>query len=83
MKLIDPLWRFLKVQTSPRKLTPSAIYDTVGWALWTWHHRAEHLTAMRKRAMKARFSWADSAQRYVGLYREALERRTRSEAVER
>jgi starch synthase len=65
------------------ELTPSAIYDTVGWALWTWHHRAEHLTAMRKRAMKARFSWADSAQRYVGLYREALERRTRSEAVER
>jgi len=56
-------------------LTPSAIYDTVGWALWSWHHRPEQLTAMRKRAMKKRFSWADSAQRYVELYREAIDRR--------
>ncbi len=56
-------------------LTPSAIYDTVGWALWSWHHRPEHLTAMRRRAMKRRFSWADSAQRYIALYREAIDRR--------
>jgi starch synthase len=64
------------------RLTPSAIYDTVGWALWSWHHRPEHLTAMRKRAMKRRFSWADSARRYVELYREAIDRRRLPESAD-
>jgi starch synthase len=63
-------------------LTPSAIYDTVGWALWSWHHRPEHLTAMRKRAMKRRFSWADSAEHYVELYREAIDRRRLPESAD-
>jgi starch synthase len=63
-------------------LTPSAIYDTVGWALWSWHHRREHLTAMRKRAMKRRFSWADSAEQYVELYREAIDRRRLPESAD-
>ena len=63
-------------------LTPSAIYDTVGWALWAWHHRPEHLSDMRKRAMKKRFSWADSAQRYVELYREAMARRRLPESAD-
>jgi starch synthase len=56
-------------------LAPRAIYDTVGWALWTWHNRPEHITAMRKRAMKQRFSWDESAKRYVELYGEAIRRR--------
>jgi starch synthase len=57
------------------ELTPRAIYDTVGWALWTWYNRPEHIEAMQRRAMAARFSWSDSADRYVELYRRAIDRR--------
>jgi starch synthase len=58
-----------------QQLTPSAIYDTVGWALWAWHHRPKHLDAMRKRAMRVRFLWSDAAERYSDLYRSAIDRR--------
>ena len=57
------------------ELTPSAIYDTVGWTLWAWHHRQDHLDTMRKRAMRVRFEWDDAAARYEALYRRAVERR--------
>ena len=57
-------------------LTPSAIYNTVGWALWAWHNRPEHLAAMQRRAMAERFSWTDSAARYAELYQGAVDRRT-------
>jgi starch synthase len=56
-------------------LTPQAVYNTVGWSLWAHHHRPEHLLAMRKRAMKVRFEWRASAERYVELYRAAIDRR--------
>ncbi|MCU0305544.1 MAG: glycogen synthase GlgA [Thermoanaerobaculales bacterium] len=56
-------------------LTPSSIYNTVGWALWTWHNRPEHVAAMQQRAMAERFSWEASAARYVEVYRGAVDRR--------
>ncbi|HSL16447.1 MAG TPA: glycogen synthase GlgA [Methylomirabilota bacterium] len=56
-------------------LTPSAIYNTVGWALWAWYNRPEHLAAMQRRAMAERFSWTDSAARYAELYQGAVDRR--------
>jgi len=49
-------------------LTPQAIYDTVGWAVWAWYNYPEHIEAMRKRAMKLDFSWEKSAKKYVDLY---------------
>ncbi len=57
------------------ELSPSAIYNTVGWSLWTWHNRPEHIKAMRARAMKQRFEWAESARRYEELYHLAIARR--------
>jgi len=57
-------------------LTPSAIYNTVGWSLWTWHNRPEHIRAMRQRAMAERFSWDLSAARYLEIYGGAVDRRT-------
>ncbi|MCL2600942.1 MAG: glycogen synthase, partial [Treponema sp.] len=38
-------------------LTPQAIYNTVGWANWTWYNNPECIDAMRRRAMKLDFSW--------------------------
>jgi len=53
-------------------LTPRAIYDTVGWAVWAWYNHPEQIKAMRLRAMKQDFSWEKSAEKYVALYEEAL-----------
>jgi starch synthase len=49
-------------------LTPQAIYNTVGWAVWAWYNRREQIEAMRIRGMKQNFSWEQSAKKYVGLY---------------
>jgi starch synthase len=56
-------------------LTPKAIANTVGWAVWAWYNRPEDITAMRRRAMQLRFSWDDSAARYAELYQWAIDRR--------
>ena len=55
-------------------LTPSAIYNTVGWAVWAWYNRPEHIKAMRLRAMKKDFSWEKSAGKYIALYEEAQDK---------
>ncbi|GAB6393042.1 MAG: glycogen synthase (Starch [bacterial glycogen]synthase) [Treponematales bacterium] len=53
-------------------LTPSAIYNTVGWAVWAWYNRREQIEAMRRRGMKEDHSWTASAKQYAALYEEAL-----------
>jgi starch synthase len=50
------------------ELSPRAIYDTVGWAVWAWYNRRPHIDAMRRRGMKQDFSWEKSAKKYVELY---------------
>ncbi|MDR0378193.1 MAG: glycogen synthase [Spirochaetaceae bacterium] len=57
-------------------LTPQAVYNTVGWAVWAYYNRREHIEAMRLRGMKQNFSWKKSAQKYVELYVGALNRIT-------
>jgi starch synthase len=52
-------------------LTPSAIYNTVGWAVWAYYNRREHIEAMRIRGMKQDFSWKKSAGKYISLYESA------------
>jgi starch synthase len=52
-------------------LTPSAIYNTVGWAVWAYYNRREHIEAMRIRGMKQDFSWKKSARKYISLYESA------------
>ena len=55
-------------------LTPHAIYDTVGWAVWAWYNRREHIEAMRLRGMEKDFSWGASANKYVTMYGETLKK---------
>jgi starch synthase len=53
-------------------LTPRAVYDTVGWAVWAWYNRRDHIKAMRDRAMDRRFTWDHSAAEYSKLYERSL-----------
>jgi starch synthase len=50
-------------------LTPNAIYNTVGWAVWAWYNRREFIEAMRLRAMAQDFSWEKSAKKYLEIYK--------------
>ncbi|MDR0323516.1 MAG: glycogen synthase [Treponema sp.] len=53
------------------QLDPSSIYNTIGWAVWAWYNRHEHIEKMRKRAMSMNFSWEKSAKKYVEVYEDA------------
>ncbi|MDR2211425.1 MAG: glycogen synthase [Spirochaetaceae bacterium] len=53
-------------------LSPSSIYDTVGWAVWAWYNRKSDIETMRIRGMKKNFSWNKSALEYQNLYKSAL-----------
>lgn len=56
-------------------LTPSAVYNTIGWAVHTYYNRREMVETMRTRGMRQRFTWEQSAEQYVALYEEAVRRR--------
>jgi starch synthase len=49
-------------------LTPQAIYNTVGWAIWAYYNRRPQIEAMRQRGMKEDFSWDRSAKKYLEMY---------------
>jgi starch synthase len=59
-------------------LTPQAIYSTLGWAIWAYYNRPEHIAAMRRRGMEQNFSWEKSARKYIELYTGALDTIRRS-----
>lgn len=56
--------------------TPSALYDTLGWACATYYDRPTELAGLQQRAMARDFSWRDNAGHYVQVYRWAIEART-------
>jgi starch synthase len=56
-------------------LTPSALYNVIGWAMSTWHDRPKHIVAMRQQAMRQDFTWDRSAAEYEKLYLSACARR--------
>jgi starch synthase len=56
-------------------LSPRSIYDTVGWAVWAWYNRRDHIDSMRLRAMSQDFSWKDPAREYASFFENALDRR--------
>ncbi len=53
-------------------LTPGAIYDTVGWAVWAYYNKKDHIKKMQKTAMKQDFTWEMSCNKYLEVYKEAL-----------
>lgn len=55
-------------------LTPSAIYNTVGWAVYAYYNKKDHIKKMQLKGMNKNFSWDNSANNYVNVYSEALMR---------
>ncbi len=55
--------------------TSAALYNTVGWACSTYYDRPKHMAKLRQSGMAADFSWGTSADRYVNLYRWAVDQR--------
>ncbi|NLM00839.1 MAG: glycogen synthase [Treponema sp.] len=53
-------------------LTPQSIYDTVGWAVYAWYNKREHIEQMKIRGMKKDFTWDKSAKEYKDVYKFAL-----------
>ena len=53
-------------------LSPSSIYDTIGWAVWAWYNKKDHIKAMIQRGMSMDFSWEKSAGEYLKLYKSAI-----------
>ena len=56
------------------QLTPRAVYDTVGWAVWAYYNKKEDIKKMQKRGMEKKFGWDIAAENYLEVYREALKR---------
>lgn len=57
----------------------TALFDTVGWAAYTFYNKPKGLAALRRNGMKRRFTWEDAAAKYDGLYRQAVRRRRGAE----
>ncbi|MCQ2597914.1 MAG: glycogen synthase [Treponema sp.] len=55
-------------------LTPGAVYDTVGWAVWAYYNKKDHILKMQKKGMNKNFSWDLSVDGYMNIYSEALMR---------
>ena len=55
-------------------LTPGAIYDTVGWAVYAYYNKKDHIKKMQLKGMKKDFSWERSVEGYMSIYSEALMR---------
>lgn len=53
-------------------ITPDAVYDTCGWAVFAYYNKKEHIKKMQERGMKKDFSWKKSANEYIKVYKEAL-----------
>jgi starch synthase len=58
-----------------RDLTPDALFDTVGWAVYTWYNRPDAVRRLIANAMEKRFTWEAAAEKYHQLYLLALSRR--------
>lgn len=56
-------------------LTPEALFDTIGWATYTYGHNRAGLASLIRNGMAQRFTWEGAAERYLELYREAIRRR--------
>jgi starch synthase len=55
--------------------TAGALYDTIGWATYTYCHNEKAMKTLIRRAMSIRFTWEEAARKYEDLYRMAMRKR--------
>ncbi len=53
----------------------TALYNTVGWATWTWYNNPAGLKTLRRNGMAKRFTWEAAADKYLEMYQAALRRK--------
>ena len=53
---------------------PDAILGTLRWALNTYYERPKAWRRMQRRAMQVDFAWRSSAQKYISVYKKALDK---------
>ncbi len=58
-----------------RALTPDALADTMGWAVWSWYGNKPGIAGLIRNGMAQRFTWESAAQKYELLYYEAVEKK--------
>ena len=63
-------------------LNAGALFDTVGWAVYTWYRDPEAIGALRQNAMAKRFTWEEAAINYQRLYLEGMRMRLGAERFE-
>jgi len=56
-------------------LNADSLYDTVGWAVYTYYNNKNAMKRLMENAMKKRFTWEESAKKYENVYELAIERR--------
>ena len=61
--------------------TAPALYNTIGWACATYYDRRAEFDRLRLNGMARDFSWRQSAERYVDVYRWAVKERTGAKPV--
>lgn len=49
-------------------LNSSSLFNTIGWAVYTYYHNKQALNVLINRAMQRRFTWEGSAKKYEELY---------------
>lgn len=54
------------------QLTPDAVYNTCGWATYTYYNKKDHIRKMQKTGMSKTFTWDKSAKAYLETYNEAI-----------
>jgi starch synthase len=62
-------------------LTAGALFDTVGWAVYTWYHDQAGIEMLRQNGMVKRFTWDDAAAKYEDLYLAGMRRKLGAERV--
>ncbi|MCR5285212.1 MAG: glycogen synthase [Treponema sp.] len=55
-------------------LTPDAVYNTVGWAVFAYYNKKDHIKKMQLKGMQKDFSWDLSVKGYESVYSDALMR---------
>jgi len=52
-----------------------AVLGTLRWAIQTYHQRPDAWRRLQRRAMEQDFSWSNSAQQYIAMYRRAISKK--------